>query len=103
MYSEGVCANSKAERESYGSEKKKGIGPFSIALLQNLILIDTGYKGKAGFFEMNLSGGVYEAHGEDFSFESLCLPVHTAGSIYLNDPVLIRSINMTSQKHPSPH
>ena len=29
-------------RESHGGEKKKGIGPFSIALLHNLIFIDTG-------------------------------------------------------------
>ena len=33
-----------------------------------------------------LAGGVYEAHGEDISFESLCLPVHSAGSIHLYDP-----------------
>ena len=55
--------------------------PFPIALLHNLIFIDTGEECDAGFFEVNLSGGVYEAHGEDFSFEPLCLPVHTAGSI----------------------
>ena len=30
----------------------------------------------------NLSGGVYEAHGEDFSFESLRLPVHSAGRVH---------------------
>jgi hypothetical protein len=34
---------------------------------------------------VNLSGGVYEAHGEDFSFEPLCLPVHSAGSVFLDD------------------
>ena len=30
---------------------------------------------------MDLSGGVYEAHCEDFSFESFCLPVHSAGGL----------------------
>ena len=59
MYSEGVCANSKAERESYGSEKKKGTSPFSIALLHNLIYIDTGDECNAGLFDVNLFGGVY--------------------------------------------
>ena len=63
------------------AEKKKGTSPFSIALLHNLIFIDTGEECDADFFEVYLPGGVYEAHCEDFSFESFCLPVHSAGSI----------------------
>ncbi len=63
------------------AEKKKGPGPFSIALFHNLIFVDTGDKCKSGFFEVNQAGGVYEAHGEDFSFESFCLPVHPAGGL----------------------
>ena len=46
-------------------ERKKGPehspGPFSIALLHNLIFIDTRDKSGTGFFEVNLSGGVNEA------------------------------------------
>ena len=62
------------------SRKEKGQRALSpIALFYNLIFIDAGEECDAGFFEVNLSGGVYEAHGEDFSFEPLCLPVHTAG------------------------
>ena len=60
------------------AEKKKGTGRIPIALFHNLKFIDTGYEGKSGFFKMNLSGGVYEAHGEDFPFKSFCLPVHSA-------------------------
>ena len=68
------------------SRKEKGQRALSpIALLHNLIFIDAGYKCDAGFFEVNLSGGVYEAHGEDYSFKSLCLPVHSAGSVHLHD------------------
>ena len=63
------------------AEKKKGIGPFSITLFHNLIFIDAGEECDTGFFEVYLSGGVYEAHGEDFSFEPLCLPVHPAGGL----------------------
>ena len=66
-------------RESHGGEKKKGIGPFPIALFHNLIFIDTRDEGKSCLFEVNLSGGVYEAHGEDFSVEPFSLPVHSAG------------------------
>ena len=43
---------------------KKGTYPFSIALLHNLILIDTGYQRKSGFIKMNLSGGANEAVGD---------------------------------------
>ena len=64
------------------AEKKKGASPFSIALFHNLIFIDTGNQCKSGFFEVNQAGGVYEAHGEDFSFESFCLPVHSAGPVF---------------------
>ena len=70
------------------AEKKKGSCPFSIALLHNLIFIDTGNQCKSGFFEMNLSCGVYEAHGEDFSFEPLCLPVHSVGRVYFQDDTI---------------
>ena len=69
------------------AEKKKGTSPFSIALLHNLIFIDTGYKCDASFFKVNLSGGVYEAHGEDFSFEPLRLPVHSAGGVFQDDTI----------------
>ena len=61
-------------------ELDTGIQFFQIeSFAVNFIFIDTGDECNAGFFEVNLSGGVYEAHGEDFSFEPLCLPVHTAG------------------------
>ena len=53
-----------------------------IALFHNLIFVDTGDKSDAGFFKVNLAGGVYEAHGEDFSFEPFCLPVHSAGKVF---------------------
>ncbi len=67
--------------------KEKGHRTLSpIALLHNLILIDTRNNCDAGFLKVNHSGGVNEAHGEDFSFESLRLPVHPAGSIHLYDP-----------------
>ena len=56
-----------------------------IALLHNLIFIDTRYQRNSGFFEVNLPGRVYEAHGEDFSFEPFRLSVHSAGSIHLDD------------------
>ena len=65
--------------QRYVAGKKKGTSPFSIALLHNLKFIDAGEECDAGFFEVNLAGGVYEAHGEDFSFEPFCLPVHSAG------------------------
>ena len=42
-----------------------------------------------------LSGGVYEAHGEDFSFEPFCLPVHSAGSVHLHDPNPGSALNHT--------
>ena len=71
------------------AEKKKGTKSLSpIALLHDLIFIDTGNQCKSGFFEMNLSGGVYEAHGEDFSFEPLCLPVHSVGRVYFQDDTI---------------
>ncbi len=54
---------------------------ISCALLHNLIFIDTGNQCKSGFFKVNLSGGVYEAYGEDFYFEPFCLPVHSAGRL----------------------
>ena len=64
------------------SRKEKGQRALSpIALLHNLIFIDTRYQRNSGFFEVNLTGGVYEAYGEDFSFESFCLPVHPAGGL----------------------
>ena len=69
------------------AEKKKGSCPFSIALLHNLIFIDTGEECDAGFFEVYLSGGVYEAHGDDFSFEPFCLPVHSAGGVFQDDTI----------------
>ena len=44
------------------AEKRKGTKSLSpIALLHNLIFIDTGDECKSGFFKVNLSGGVYEA------------------------------------------
>ena len=68
------------------SRKEKGQRALSpIALLHNLIFVDTRYHRNSGFLKVNLAGGVYEAHGEDFSFEPLCLPVHTAGCVHLND------------------
>ena len=68
------------------AEKKKGNPDlFPIALFQNLILIDTRNKCDAGFFEVYLSGGVYEAYGEDFSFEPLRLSVHSVGRVHHHD------------------
>ena len=75
--------------------------PFPIALLHNLIFIDAGNQCKSGFFQMDLSGGVYEAHGEDFSFEPLCLPVHSAGSVHLYDPDLGSALNHTRSSFTS--
>ena len=63
------------------AEKKKGIGPFSNSVISQSHIYPHPEECNAGFFEVNLSGGVYEAHGEDFSFESFCLPVHPAGRV----------------------
>ena len=61
-------------------ELDTGIQFFQIeSFAVNFIFIDTRDECDAGFFKVNLAGGVYEAHGEDFSFEPLCLPVHSAG------------------------
>ena len=85
MYSEGVFAKNKAERTRVSRRlKEKGlVSPIlsPIALFHNLKVIDTGNQCDAGLFEVNLPGGVYEAHCEDFSFEPLCLPVHSAGRV----------------------
>ena len=54
-------------------------------LFQKIIFIDAGNQCKSGFFQVNLSGGVYEAHGEDFSFEPFRLPVHSAGCVHFED------------------
>jgi hypothetical protein len=52
-------------------ELDTGIQFFQIeSFAVNFIFIDTGEECDAGFFEVSLSGGVYEAHGEDFSFKS---------------------------------
>ena len=65
------------------AEKRKGTKSLSpIALLHNLIFIDTGDECKSGFFKMNLTGGAYEAYGEDFTFAPFCLPVHSAGRVH---------------------
>ena len=76
-------------------ERKRAQVPFSIALFHNLIFIDAGNECKSGFNKMYHSGGVYEAHGEDFSFEPFCLPVHSAGSIHLHDPYFGSALNHT--------
>jgi hypothetical protein len=34
---------------------------------------------------MDLPGAINVTHGEDFSFEPLSLPVHSAGSVFLDD------------------
>ena len=34
-----------------------------------------------------LAGGVYEAYGDDFSFEPFCLPVHSAGGVFQYDTI----------------
>ena len=59
--------------------------PFSSILPYNLIFIHTGEECDTRLFQMDLSGGINEAYGEDFSFEPLCLPVHSAGCVHLND------------------
>ena len=64
------------------AEKKKGTGPFSIALFHNLKFIDTGDECDSSLFKVNQAGGVYEAHGEDFSFEPFRQPVHSAGKVF---------------------
>ena len=51
----------------------------------NFIFIDAGYESKSGLNEMNDAGAVNEAHGEDLAFKPLCLPIHSAGSIHLED------------------
>ena len=61
-------------------ELDTGIQFFQIeSFAVNFIFIDTGEECKSGLFEVDLSGGVYEAHGEYLTFESFCLPVHSAG------------------------
>ena len=58
---------------------------FSSFLFHNLIFIDAGNECKSGLNEMNLSGGVNEAHGEDLAFKPFRLPVHPAGCVHLED------------------
>ena len=60
----------------------RGSFPFHF---YNIILVHSRNQSKPGFFEVDLSGAVYEAHGEDFSLEPLSLPVHSDGSIHLHD------------------
>ena len=71
----------RGERNRTGASSN----PFSIALLHNLIFIDTREECDAGFFQVNLSGAVDKAHGEDLAFEPLRLSVHSAGSVHLHD------------------
>ena len=78
------------------SRKEKGQRALSpIALLHNLIFIDTGDECDSSFFKVNLAGGVYKAHGEDFSFEPFRLPVHSAGCVHLNDLDFGSALNHT--------
>ena len=77
------------------AEKKKGIGPFSNSVISQSHIYPHPEECNAGFFEVNLSGGVYEAHGEDFSFKSFCLPVHSAGCVHLNDLDFGSALNHT--------
>ena len=79
--------------------KKKGTCPFPIVLLHNLIFVGTGNQYKSGFFEVNLSGGVYEAHSEDFSFEPFCLPVHSAGGMSFG-AFLVHFCDPKNKKNP---
>ena len=77
-------------------ELDTGIQFFQIeSFAVNFIFIDTWNKCDAGFFEVYLSGGVYEPHVKNFSFEPLCLPVHSAGSIHLYDPYFGSALNHT--------
>ena len=50
------CKNKSISRKEKG---QRALSP--IALLHNLIFIDAGNQCKSGFFEVNLTGGVYEA------------------------------------------
>jgi len=49
--------------------------------MQALWLNHAGEECDACLFKVNLAGGVNQAHGEDFSFEPLSLPVHSAGGM----------------------
>ena len=55
-------------------------------LLHNLILVYTRDECDTGLFEVNLMLAVDVADGEDLTVELSCLPVHSAGSIHLDDP-----------------
>ena len=67
------------------SRKEKGHEPFLHSVTSQSHIHRPRNKRNASLFEVNLSGGVYEAHGEDFSLEPLSLPVHSDGSIHLHD------------------
>ena len=67
------------EKDWYDSQS------FSFILLHNLIFIDAGEECDAGLFQMDLPGAINVTHGEDFSFKSFSLPVHSAGSVFLDD------------------
>ena len=66
------------------AEKKKGTGPIPIALFHNLKCIDTGYKCKSGFFEMNLSGTVYKAMYKQDLYIEMRFPPRFSDQVYRN-------------------
>ena len=66
------------------AEKKKGIGPFSIALFHECILIDTGDECKSGFFKMNLSGAVYKAMYKRDLYIEMRFPPRFSDQVYRN-------------------
>ena len=65
-------------------EKRTGTCPilFPIALLHNLIFIDTRDECESDLFQVNLAGAINITHGEDFLFEPFRLPVHSAGPVF---------------------
>ena len=67
-------------RHKYNSigRKEKGQESLLHRLFHNFIFLDTLNQCKSGFLKGDLSGRAYEADGEGFSFESVCLPDHSA-------------------------
>ena len=49
----------------------------------DFIFIDAGDECDSGLNKTYHSGAVDKAHGEDLTFKSFCLPVHSPGSIHL--------------------
>ena len=80
-------------------ELDTGIQFFQIeSFAVNFIFIDTGEECKSGLFEVDLSGGVYEAHGEYLTFESFCLPDWALSSV----EVILNGQGLYDKNRPCP-